>query len=192
MLEQVWRRYHRLLRRVAGRILLDRDAVEDVLQESFARALAARRRFSGRREALNYLNRVVINTSIDFYRKRRRHLLRFHPVDPAGPPLEELVGRAGSDRRSPTPLERLLSRERLQAQESVLRHVHDALTDLPRGQRDAIDLLLNRNGRSCREVCAEAGIPYSTARSRMLGGIDRIRRQLLDREDFRQLMRMRR
>lgn len=180
-----------MLRRVAGRILLDPDVVEDVLQESFARALAARRRFSGNRETLNYLNRVVVNTSIDFYRKRRRHLLRFQPVDPAGPPLEELGGREAGDRRPPTPLERLLHRERRRAEGTVLRRVNQALTDLPRVQRDAIDLLLNRNGRSCREVCAEAGIPYSTARSRMLGGIDRIRREL-DCEDFRELMRMRR
>ncbi len=192
MLEQVWRRYRRLLQRVALGILLDRDRAEDALQEAFARALASRRRFSDPREALNFLNRVVVNTSIDLYRKRRRRLRRFRSVEPDGPPLEELAENGRNGRPREDPLGRLLARERRRLEQMLLQEAADALKALPRAQREAIGLLLNRNGRSCREVCAEAGIAYSTARSRMLGGIDRIRRRLMEREDFRRLERMRR
>lgn len=169
---------------------MNEDLVEDVLQEAFVRGLASGRAFGGERETLNFLNRVVINTAIDFYRKRRRYE-RFFQGDSHELTRLQSEGQPNLETRSQDdPLDRLVLRERQGMRTSLLEQVRQVLGQLPDTQREAIELLFNRNGKSLREVCAEAGIPYSTARSRMLVGIDRIRTQLRDRETFRRLKEM--
>ncbi len=175
MLEQVFERFYRMLRGVAAGILIDDDLVDDALQEAFTRALESGRECSEEREALNFLNRVLINTSIDLYRKRKRSCRIFRAApDPWEDSVSHGIGTVQPQEHE-DPLAGLLRKERRHLEQSLLEEVQVALEELPRGQRQAISLLLNRNGKSCREVCAEAGIPYSTVRSRMRGGIDRIR-----------------
>ncbi len=154
------------------------EAADDALQEAFVKVLRSGKRFSQRQQAVNYLYRAVLTSAIDIYRKRRRRVSRFQ----AGPDnLQESDELAGDSRRHcslPDPLENLLERERRGWEQALVREVRRAWESLPAPQREAIDLALNRNGKSFRAVCAEAGIPYSTARSRMLVGIDQIRKHL--------------
>ena len=52
------------------------------------------------------------------------------------------------------------------------------MAELPSVQREALEFAFNGNHQKLRDVCREKGIPYSTVRSRVTVGIDRIRRRL--------------
>lgn len=62
-----------------------------------------------------------------------------------------------------------------------LRELRAGLKSLSREQREAIRIMFERNGRPIKQTCADLGIPYSTVRSRMLTGIEVLRRHLCDR-----------
>lgn len=170
MLERIWHRNFFILRSIVQNILIDRSAAEDVLQEAFAKILSSKIEFRSEGEAYGYIRRVVLNTSIDHYRslKRRNHHLKN-------------TVRAHLSHWSPNPsnpLSLLMEKERNQWRDSVLEEVRNSLKELPRQQKEAIQILFNRNDTKIKDLCKEKGIPYSTLRSRVTAGIDRIRNRL--------------
>ena len=54
-----------------------------------------------------------------------------------------------------------------------------------------VDITFNRNHQKIKDLCKEKGIPYSTVRSRMTAGIDRIRRRLQAKGIYRAVEKVR-
>jgi len=151
--------------------------VDDVLQEAFIKLLESNKRFSNKNEAYNYMRKVVLNTSIDHYRcRRRRNAYSLNPGNPAS-----------LSSSAPNPLNLLIENERDEVKNSILKEVRKTLGKLPPEQKEAIDIAFNRNHRKIKDICTERAIPYSTIRSRVTAGIDHIRRQLTLKGIYRTL-----
>jgi RNA polymerase sigma factor (sigma-70 family) len=154
-------------------VLLDQSSIDDVLQEAFARVLQSRKDFSDRREAFHYLRKTVLSTTIDLYRRSRRYSSRI--IDYRDPP-EFSHHQLQKD---PDPLGLLILREKDDERRLLVDQVRAALSQLPPSQRQAIELFFGRSKeRKLKEICKEAGIPYSTLRSRVIRGVDQIRLRL--------------
>ena len=176
MLDQVWLENRQRLRTVIRNIVPDPSTVDDLLQEAFLKALRTDRKFETPRDALSFLCRVAINTTIDHYRRNRRQQ-QFRTAEEQDCYLE-----SGTESRpQQDPLHILLRQERHDFQEDMLREIGRAMKKLPKAQRDAVRLVFGKRSRSLKEICSARGIAYSTVRSRMLRGIDAIREHLQKR-----------
>ena len=170
MLERLWDKNQLILRSIVLNILIDRSATDDVLQEAYAKVLRSRKHFSTQEEAYNYIRKTVVHTCIDYYRSfRRRTALFVQPHELANLPHED--GQAD-------PLTRLMDQEKSAAQNTILEEVRKTMRELSSVQREALEIAFNGKSQKLRDVCRERGIPYSTVRSRITAGIDRIRRRL--------------
>lgn len=173
MLLEIWLANQAKFRAIVRTFFLDHSLVEDVLQEAFTRILQGKPDFGSEMEATNYLRRSVINTTIDKYRKHRRRaqFLNRHNT--------RIQLREASEETSPEgPLNRLLENEESLTNQQLRNAVSRAMKDLPPKQRDAIEAFFHGTRGNMKEFCNEAGVPYSTLRSRMLSGIDKIRESL--------------
>ena len=175
MLERIWKQHQSRLRALAGRIASNPDSAEDVLQDSFARVLRAGKTFQTEGQALAFVRRTIVNTNIDHYRRRRAQRL--------GPGHALLSSTQVSDSRAyrelgyQDPLERLLAQEAGAASQEILKETRKVLRELKPEQRQAIEAFFSTH-RGAKQFCRENNIPYSTLRSRMLVGIDLIRKHL--------------
>ena len=153
-------------------VLLDQSSTDDVLQEAFARVLQSRKSFTDRREAFHYLRKTVVSTTIDLYRRSTRYSSKIlSHRDP-------LLPARTVSQLEPSPLELLLQEEEAKVQRLLIDRVQSVLRTLPPSQQEAIRLFFGRDGKRLKDVCREAGIPYSTLRSRMIRGVDNIRSRL--------------
>ncbi|MDA2923582.1 RNA polymerase sigma factor [Acidobacteria bacterium AH-259-G07] len=170
MLERIWRKNQAILRSIVHNILIDPSGVEDVLQEAFAKLLRSNTGLYTEQEAYNYIRRVVLNTTIDHYRFSKRRNTRFtNSVEANSCHLSQ---------NQANPLTLLIEKENEKLQNSILEEVRKTLEELPSEQKEAIDITFNRNHARIKDICKERGIPYSTLRSRVTAGIDRIRNRL--------------
>jgi RNA polymerase sigma factor (sigma-70 family) len=177
LLTQVWKEKQHAFRALVRTVLLDQSSVDDVLQEAFARVLQSQKRFSGQQEAYYYLRKTVLSTTIDSYRRIKRYT---HHVATAAPSPSS----GYSPFQQPAdPLSLLIREEETAEQRHLVEQVRAALAELPPRQKEAIELFFGRAKRTkLKDVCREAGIPYSTLRSRMIRGIDKIRLRLKEQE----------
>jgi RNA polymerase sigma-70 factor (ECF subfamily) len=148
------RLHDRGLRRLAFRLLGDRDAMDDALQEAYLKAFAAVPSFRGRASARTWLYRIVYNTSLDQLRRRRR--------EPLPHPLE--LGT--HDPREQADLRLVLS---------------SALAALAPEERAAV-LLVDAEGFSYGEASIVVGVPVGTIASRLSRGRSALRRALREPE----------
>jgi len=158
-------------------VLFDQSSIDDVLQEAFAKVLHSRKDFSDRREAFHYLRKTVLSTTIDLYRRSTRYNSRV--IDCPDPPeFSPILLQKDQD-----PLSLLLLREQAEEKYNLVSQVRAALATLPPSQQEAIELFFGRSKKQrLKEICRDSGIPYSTLRSRMIRGVDKIR-ALLREED---------
>ncbi len=68
LLERLWQKNQAILRSIVRGVLADGTFVDDVLQDAFIRIFERDKKFPNKQEAYNYLQRVVLNTAIDYYR----------------------------------------------------------------------------------------------------------------------------
>ena len=170
MLERLWDKNQAILRSIVLSILIDPSGTDDVLQEAYAKVLRSGKHFSTQDEAYNYIRKTVLHTCIDYYRSfKRRSALFVNSRDPAD--LPDAYNQAD-------PLARLMEKEKSEVHSTILEEVRKTMAELPAVQRKALEIAFNGHHRKLRDVCREKGIPYSTVRSRVTAGIDRIRRQL--------------
>lgn len=156
-------------------MLADKSLVDDALQEAFAKLLRADRTFASDTEAFRFIRTTVRNAAVDQYRRAHRRNRRFPSYDDPQAGEQWLP----VDRDSPFSL--LQHREEHERRRALHREVQRGLRRLTRSQREAIRLMFDRDGRPIKKSCARLGIPYSTVRSRMLAGIDGLRRYLHSR-----------
>jgi RNA polymerase sigma-70 factor (ECF subfamily) len=139
----------------AQRVLHDRAAAEDVVQDVFAQ-LWRRPTFDERRGSLrSYITMLARSRAIDRWRSQA---VQDSLVDRLGPDVPTL---------EPSASERVIERER---QAEVV-----ALVDrLPAVQREAIVLAFGA-GLTSGEIAAAVGVPHGTAKSRVRLGLEKLR-----------------
>jgi RNA polymerase sigma-70 factor (ECF subfamily) len=151
--------YDGRLRRLVTRMLVDRDRVDDVLQEAYVRAHRALPRFRADADLGTWLYRIAYNCCIDELRAAQRRprpieLVPEQPADAAGP------GR------------------RVAAQQAV----RAALAELPEDQRAAV-LLVDGGELDYDDAAEVLGVPRGTVASRVSRGRRVLRARLsLDQE----------
>jgi RNA polymerase sigma-70 factor (ECF subfamily) len=138
-----WPRAWRMARAVTGR----RDMADDVAQDAFERAFAALSRFDERRPFEPWLNRIVVNRSLDLLRSERR-----------------LVGIESADR--------IEGEWRDAAAED--RALLQAVSGLSPQRRVAI-VLRYGVGLPPAEIAELLGLPVGTVHSRLARGLDDLR-----------------
>jgi RNA polymerase sigma-70 factor, ECF subfamily len=140
---------------------------EDLVQETFAKAYAAFHQFQQGTNLRAWLHRILANTFINSYRKKRRE-----PAQDLGVDFQD-DWQVGSDRL--TPPARSAEAEALErlADSDILR----ALRDLPEDFRVAI-YLADVEGYPYKEVAAMMGTPIGTVMSRLHRGRTKLRRKL--------------
>ncbi|MBI4455758.1 MAG: RNA polymerase sigma factor [Acidobacteria bacterium] len=169
LLEGLWASHLRLFKHIAFAIVRRADTTEEIIQEAFRRALRSRLDIDQPDEALLYLKRIVTNTSIDFYHHRRK--------ENAQEDLAEADRVA--DVRTNSPIQQLLQKEEARFNHQRLRQIMQELRKLPEEQRFAIQMLvLEESPPTLTALSQSTGIPISTLRSRMILGLDRIRKAL--------------
>jgi len=132
-----------------------REEAEDLVQETYARALARPRLLRGDDET-GYLLRAMRNTLINRHRAQNRR-----------PVTTELVEEAALDVRG--------SNDPAQAAE--IREVYAAIAQLPDEFRDAI-VAVDVTGLSYAEAARAFGVPEGTLTSRLFRARDRVARLL--------------
>lgn len=149
---------------VCQRLLGDREAARDAVQEVFLRAYRKAGSFRPRAKVSTWLYRIAVNHCLN--RLRRRKLARFLPLDdPADRDGEaapaELPAAEGAD-----PLAALEARRRWVR---VLR----AVDELPPGQR-AVLVLARFEGLAYKEIAEVLGITLGAVESRLVRAMRRL------------------
>jgi RNA polymerase sigma-70 factor (ECF subfamily) len=146
----------------ATRVLRDRAASEDVVQEVFVALWRKPSAYDSRRGPLgSYLTMMARSRAVDRWRSR--------------------TSREAAVERSAVQV-RIERREQEDAAEPVLRRdgerrVLRALDQLPGEQREAV-LLAFGKGLTAREIAQAAGVPLGTAKSRVRLGLAKARAEL--------------
>jgi len=139
---QVVDHYDRRLRRLAYRLLEDRDRMDDVLQEAYVKAFRSLPRFKGDAALGTWLYRIVYNACIDDLRSRK-----------VVGSLDDLIDAADT---RPGPEDVAVSRGDLVS----------ALSALPCDQRAAV-LLVDAEGLDYSEAAKALGVAAGTIGSRL-------------------------
>jgi RNA polymerase sigma-70 factor, ECF subfamily len=152
----------------ALRMTKNASDAEDLVQETFAKAYAAFHQFQPGTNLRAWLHRILANTFINSYRKKRREPVAALGADGSDWQLD--IGQAAGLARSAEAeaLERL-------ADSDIL----DALRHLPADFRVAV-YLADIEGYPYKEIAQMMGTPIGTVMSRLHRGRARLRENLAD------------
>lgn len=154
--EDAIERHGRTLRDTARRLTGSRDEADDLVQDAVMRAWTFWHRFEPGSNARAWLHRILMNTFINAYRKKRRE--------------RELLRNAGEEARRVAQLDSLA---RSSYRDGLGDEVGAALATLPSEFRAVVELV-DLADLSYREVAEELQCPIGTVMSRL----HRARRQL--------------
>lgn len=147
------------VRRRLARLIRDRAAVEDLVQEVFLRLWTRADQWDGRGEAGAWLGRIATNLALNHLRSGKRRTERLEPpaaeADEARSPLPPWM----ADPSAVQPLEAIAEAERKEL-------LADLLASLPADKRDVLRLV-HEEDRNVREAAEELGIPVGTVKSRL-------------------------
>ena len=150
-------RVHRLAYRLTGDVQL----AEEVVQDTFVKALAHLERFRGDCALTTWLHRITVSVALNATRGAKRRSGRETPIDDVD------IGTTECDRERVDPI----VRERL----------HRAIDELPEIYRTAL-VMHDFEGYSHVEIAEVLGIPVGTCRSRLFLARARLRVALGDLE----------
>jgi RNA polymerase sigma-70 factor, ECF subfamily len=158
-------RYARLVYSLAVRILNDRMAAEEAVQEVFVKVWRRSKEYDADRGKFSaWLTGIAHNHAIDELRRRQ--------VRPTASEDEEAVSEVAYD--GPAPLDlALASLER--------RRIVDALHAIPSEQRRAIEMAYFE-GYTQQEIADRLGDPLGTVKTRMRLGMQKLK-SLLEKQD---------
>ncbi len=155
-LSDLYRRHRRKALAIAQRILRDADDAEDVVQEVFSRLWAKAAHFEGTAAYTTWLHRVMVNSSINTLRSRRR---REHLKENRDAPLSPEQAAIGVQ---------------LQA------HFNGALAEVSEQHRQIL-WLREMRGLSYPEIAALLHIPEGTVKSALNRGRTHLAQLLKER-----------
>lgn len=164
-------RYSPRLYRYLVRLLDDPALAEDILQETWLRAMERLEQYDRRRPFVAWLFAVGRHRAIDALRQRARLTRSLgHPVEPLETaegerldPIEQVAAPA------PSPLEQMSTHE-------LERRVADAFSRLPRHYREVLTLRFQEE-LSLEEVARLLGLPLSTIKTRVQRGLVLLRQR---------------
>jgi RNA polymerase sigma-70 factor (ECF subfamily) len=152
---------------VARRITRTREDAEDVVQQSFQKALTHLRTFEGRSAFSTWLTRIAITEALMFLR-RSRGLREVMIGDLNG--IEGTTTALEISDSSPNP-------EAIYSQREQVEMLSSAINELPYGTRRAIQLR-ELDERSSEETARIMGITVSALKGRMFHGRRKLRERL--------------
>ena len=163
--EGIVRAHSRALYAVAYRIVGERGAAEDVVQEAFLRAYRFLSRFDQRARFSTWLHKVTVNAAIDHLRKGRvEHEHRQELPEEGARALAEQPGDG------PDPERRALASE-------IGRRTQEALAELTPTERAAF-LLRHYEGRSIAEISATLGKRDNATKQSIFRAVRKLREAL--------------
>jgi RNA polymerase sigma-70 factor (ECF subfamily) len=141
--------HDRDLRRLAFRLLGDRHAMDDALQDAYVKAFRALSRFRGGSSPRTWLYRIVYNACVDHLRRQRKYAQLDQAAVATPDPDDAVAGRA----------------------------LASALAALPVDQRVAV-LLVDVQGLAYPEAAAVLDVRVGTIASRLSRGRETLRAAL--------------
>jgi RNA polymerase sigma-70 factor (ECF subfamily) len=162
--------YRDQLYKTALRMTRSVEETEDLLQETYLKAFHHYERFEEGTNLKAWLFRIMKNTYINWYRKRR-----LQPIQLEFDELQEgFEAQVPDDRRSevPNPEAQIMAQQ-------VDSEVRDSLLALPHDYKMAV-LLVDLQGMSYQETADLLGIPVGTVMSRLYRGRKKMERALLN------------
>jgi len=149
---ELYYRYYKAMYNTSLRILGRTDDAEDAMQEAFIKAFRRLTEFEGRSGLGIWLKRIVINTSIDKLRKRRK-----------------LMEAELSEGNTPGEEDETSASEKEEDIEIQAEQIRKAIMQLPEGYRIVVSLHL-LEGYDHEEIGKILGISNSTVRSQFARG----------------------
>jgi RNA polymerase sigma-70 factor (ECF subfamily) len=158
--------YQRLAYSVAYRVLQDRDAASDAVQESFIKAYRALNTFRGG-SFKSWLLRIVVNTCYDVLRSRKRRDTDSIDDDSTDQDYASHMVDAAEGPQAYA--------ERME----LSRHIEEGIALLPADQRLVLTLC-DVHGYAYEEIAEITGVPMGTVKSRISRARVRLRDYLLE------------
>lgn len=153
---ELYRQYRTRALAIARRIVGDADDAEDVVQDVFTRLAQRPSGFDGRSSCSTWLHRVMVNSSINWLRARKRRERLHHEPEAPTSPESQAVGT------------------------EMQRHFEEALEKVSEQQRQVL-WLREMRGHSYPEIAAMLHIPEGTVKSTLHRGRQRAMAELEER-----------
>lgn len=161
--------------RMSEAILQNREDAEDVLSEAIRRMLRRSRSFASHEHMQNYMGRIVNNTALEFYNKRKRKYRQHVQI------LESIMTKSAREQAEAFRPDFIMeAEERYAEHEDRLALLRRGLEELPPHQYEAIRLIVFRNNdyTTLRDAESASGIPSATLRYRYIRGMRALRRYM--------------
>jgi RNA polymerase sigma-70 factor (ECF subfamily) len=170
----LYARHKTPLYRYLQRICRNRDAVNDLFQETWSKVITSRDRYEARAQFTTFLFHIAHNCAVDYFRRaERQHLGRMDDVTE----MQEYLPNSDNERPE------------AQATESELRAAFkQALDELPEEQRNVF-VLREESGLSLEEIGQVTGVTMETAKSRLRYALSKLRTTLKQFDPRRQSIR---
>lgn len=142
------------------KIVLDHDAADDIVQDTFVKAWTNLDRFDHSRPFYPWLQRIAVNTALNYSKKTSREDRRRetgpmnNEPDRDDDPLQQIIGSELNDK------------------------IRTAMARLPADQRTVM-VLRTREELSYREISEQLGIPAGTVMSKLSRAREKLKNELL-------------
>jgi RNA polymerase sigma-70 factor, ECF subfamily len=153
--------------RIARQMMRNDQDAEDVVQESFERALVHLKSFKGDSRFSTWLSRIAINAAL--MKLRKKDHLRDVSLDES-PGTEQPSARIDVEDQGPNP-------EQLYAQKERQRILSEAISELTPGMRKAFELH-ELDERSTEETARMMGVSVGAIKARLFHGRRKLRERL--------------
>jgi RNA polymerase sigma-70 factor (ECF subfamily) len=161
--ETLYTRHKGALYRYLQRICRNREAVNDLFQETWSKLVTSRARYEPRAQFTTFLFHIAHNCAVDYFRRaERQHIGRTDDVDE----LQDRLPSVDTDRPDAR-----VSEAQLQAAYQL------ALAQLPDEQRNVF-VLREETGMSLEEIGEVTGVTMETAKSRLRYALAKLRTAL--------------
>jgi RNA polymerase sigma-70 factor (ECF subfamily) len=154
--EELSRRYVPLIRKMASRIVRNREDAEDIVQDSLLKAYNCLPKFKESCAFSSWITKIAINTSLMLLRKRKSR-----PEVSFDQPFETSDGAMLRDFAHYSP-----NSERTYARQQAIDVLSRAVDRLPSAYRSIVDLF-HIQEKSVRETANSLGITVASAKSRL-------------------------